>query len=68
VRHSCERRATAAPHEVARDAVRRHIETTSKRELLDRAIDATLTQYGDALEIAAEIDAHLSTRRPSDGA
>jgi plasmid stability protein len=35
--------------EVARDAVRRYIETTSKRELLDRAIEATLTQYGEAL-------------------
>ncbi len=35
--------------EVARDAVRRYIETTTKRELLDHAIEATLTQYGEAL-------------------
>lgn len=35
--------------EVARDAVRRYIETTSKRDLLDRAIEATVTQYGEAL-------------------
>ena len=35
--------------EVARDAVRRYIETTSKRELLDQAIDATLSRYGEAL-------------------
>lgn len=35
--------------EVARDAVRRYIETTSKRDLLDRAIETTVTQYGEAL-------------------
>ena len=35
--------------EVARDAVRHYIETTSKRDLLDRAIEATVTQYGEAL-------------------
>ena len=46
------RRAAAenrSMQEVARDAVRRYIETTSKRELLDQAIDATVKNYGEAL-------------------
>lgn len=36
--------------EVARDAVRRYIETTSKRELLDAVLDAQLPRYAEALE------------------
>jgi len=35
--------------EVARDAVRRYIEVTSKRELLDEAIASELPRYAEAL-------------------
>ena len=36
--------------EVARQAVRDYIERTSKRELLDRVLDAELPRYAEALE------------------
>jgi hypothetical protein len=36
--------------EVARDAVRTYIETTSRRELLDRVLDRELPRYAEALE------------------
>jgi hypothetical protein len=36
--------------EVARQAVREYIERTSKRELLDRVLDAELPRYAEALE------------------
>ena len=36
--------------EVARQAVRDYIEGTSRRELLDRVLDAELPRYAEALE------------------
>ena len=36
--------------DVARQAVRDYIERTSKRELLDRVLDAELPRYAEALE------------------
>ena len=36
--------------DVARQAVRDHIERNSKRELLDRVLDAELPRYAEALE------------------
>lgn len=36
--------------DVARQAVRDHIERTSKRELLDRVLDEELPRYAGALE------------------
>jgi hypothetical protein len=36
--------------EVARDAVRTYIETTSRRELLDHVLDSELPRYAEALE------------------
>lgn len=36
--------------EVARTAVRDYIERASKRELLDRVLDAELPRYAEALE------------------
>ncbi len=36
--------------DVARQAVRDYIDRTSKRELLDRVLDAELPRYGEALE------------------
>jgi predicted transcriptional regulator len=36
--------------DVARQAVRDYIERTSKRELLDRALDDELPRYAEALE------------------
>lgn len=36
--------------EVAREAVRDYIERASKRELLDRVLDAELPRYAEALE------------------
>ncbi len=35
--------------EVAREAVRAYIERTSRRELLDRVLDAELPRYAEAL-------------------
>lgn len=35
--------------EVAREAVRRYIETTSKRELLEQAMASELPRYAEAL-------------------
>lgn len=35
--------------EVAREAVRRYVETTSKRELLDAAMNSELPRYAEAL-------------------
>ncbi|WP_022881726.1 DUF6290 family protein [Gryllotalpicola ginsengisoli] len=40
--------------EVAREAVRRYIETTSKRELLQQAMDSELTRYAEALRRLGE--------------
>jgi plasmid stability protein len=42
-------RENRSMQEVAREAVRRYIESTSKREVLDDAIDNTMSLYGDAL-------------------
>jgi hypothetical protein len=36
--------------EVAREAVRAYIETTSKRELIDSVLDTELPRYAEALE------------------
>lgn len=36
--------------EVARQAVREYVERTSKRELIDRVLDAELPRYAEALE------------------
>ena len=36
--------------EVARQAVRDYVESTSKRELLDRVLDDELPRYAEALE------------------
>jgi plasmid stability protein len=36
--------------EVARDAIRRYVEQTSKRELLDAVLDRELPRYAEALE------------------
>jgi predicted transcriptional regulator len=36
--------------EVAREAVRDYIERTSRRELLDRVLDAELPRFAEALE------------------
>ena len=36
--------------DVARQAVRDYVERTSKRELLDRVLDAELPRYAEALE------------------
>jgi len=36
--------------EVARQAVREYIDTTSRRELLHRVLDAELPRYAEALE------------------
>ncbi len=36
--------------EVARQAVRDYIESTSRRELLDEVLDAELPRYAEALE------------------
>ena len=36
--------------DVARQAVRDYIERNSKRELLDRVLDAELPRYAEALE------------------
>lgn len=36
--------------DVARQAVRDYIERTSKREVLDRVLDAELPRYAEALE------------------
>jgi plasmid stability protein len=36
--------------EVAREAIRRYVEQTSKRELLDSALDRELPRYAEALE------------------
>ncbi len=52
--------------EIAREAVRRYIETTSKRDLLDRAIDTTLTQYAEALRRLGD-EAFLFTKRVASG-
>jgi predicted transcriptional regulator len=40
--------------EVAREAVREYIERTSKRELLDRVLDAELPRYAEALRRLGE--------------
>lgn len=40
--------------EVARQAVRDYIERTSKRELLDRVLDAELPRYAEALRRLGE--------------
>ncbi|MCL2795465.1 MAG: ribbon-helix-helix protein, CopG family [Microbacteriaceae bacterium] len=36
--------------EVAREAIRNYIETTSKRELIDSVLDTELPRYAEALE------------------
>jgi len=36
--------------EVARDAIRRYVEQTSKRDLLDAVLDRELPRYAEALE------------------
>lgn len=36
--------------EVAREAVRTYVESTSRRDLLDRVLDAELPRYAEALE------------------
>lgn len=36
--------------DVAREAIRRYVETTSERELLDRVLDEELPRYAEALE------------------
>jgi plasmid stability protein len=36
--------------EVAREAVRAYIETTSKRDLIDSVLDTELPRYAEALE------------------
>ena len=40
--------------EVARQAVREYVDTTSRRELLDRVLDAELPRYAEALERLGE--------------
>jgi plasmid stability protein len=40
--------------EVAREAVRAYIERSSRRELLDRVLDADLPGYAEALERLGE--------------
>jgi hypothetical protein len=40
--------------EVARQAVREYVERTSKRELLDRVLDAQLPRYAEALRRLGE--------------
>jgi hypothetical protein len=40
--------------EVARDAIRSHIERTSRRELLDEVLDEQLPRYAEALERLGE--------------
>ena len=40
--------------DVARDAVRRYIETTSKRELLDQVLNGELARYAEALNRLAD--------------
>lgn len=40
--------------EVAREAVREYIERTSKRELLNRVLDAELPRYAEALRRLGE--------------
>jgi len=40
--------------EVARQAVRDYVDTTSRRELLDRVLDAELPRYAEALERLGE--------------
>lgn len=40
--------------EVARDAVRRYVERTSSRELLDEVLDEELPRYAEALERLGE--------------
>lgn len=39
---------------VARQAVREYVDTTSRRELLDRVLDAELPRYAEALERLGE--------------
>ena len=41
-------------HEVARQAVRDYVESTSRRELLDRVLDAELPRYAEALRRLGE--------------
>lgn len=36
--------------DVAREAIRAYVETTSRRELLDRVLDEELPRYAEALE------------------
>lgn len=36
--------------EVARDAIREHIERRTRRDLIDAAVDDTLVRYADALD------------------
>ena len=36
--------------DVAREAIRTYVETTSRRELLDRVLDEELPRYAEALE------------------
>jgi len=40
--------------EVARQAVREYVERTSKRELIDRALDDELPRYAEALRRLGE--------------
>jgi len=40
--------------EVARQAVREYVERTSRRELLDRVLDAELPRYAEALRRLGE--------------
>jgi predicted transcriptional regulator len=40
--------------EVAREAIRSHIERTSRRELLDEVLDEQLPRYAEALERLGE--------------
>ncbi|MDP9824236.1 hypothetical protein [Nocardioides massiliensis] len=36
--------------DVAREAIRTYVETTSRRELLDRVLDEELPRYAESLE------------------
>lgn len=40
--------------EVAREAIRTHVERESRRELLDRVLDAELPRYAEALRRLGE--------------
>jgi predicted transcriptional regulator len=50
----CAQREGRSMQEIVRQSVREYVDTTSRRQLLDRVLDAELPRYAEALERLGE--------------